>query len=115
MRSPRLILLLALSLLFSQHLPAQTPTQAPGSGSSAAQTPGAAHNESAKTKCTDNGHLRESQRAHGSASRELQGATKDATAQCRDRHLHLQQEPGVARVPLTAEWRSGCELNAPRM
>jgi hypothetical protein len=55
MQLRRLIALLALSLLLSQQLRTQTPTQAPSSGSPAAQTSGAAHNESAKTKCTDNG------------------------------------------------------------
>ena len=84
MRLRRLIALLALSLLFSQQLLSQTPTQVPASGPSAAQTPGAAHNESAKTKCTDNGTYVNSKGQTVPRPENCSAPPKGATAQCRD-------------------------------
>jgi hypothetical protein len=84
MQLRRLIALLALSLSFSQQLLAQTPTRVPSSGSSAAQTSGVAHNESAKTKCTDNGTYVNSKGQTVPRPENCKAPPKDATAQCRD-------------------------------
>src|SRR5450755_4749980 len=84
MRLRRLIALLALSLSLSQQLLTQTPTQAPGSGSSASQTSGTAHNESAKTKCADNGTYVNSKGQTVPRPENCSAPPKGATAQCRD-------------------------------
>jgi hypothetical protein len=83
-RVRRLIVVITLSLLLSQQLLTQTPTQEPGSGSSAAQTSGAPHNESAKTKCTDNGTYVNSKGQTVPRPENCSAPPKGATAQCRD-------------------------------
>jgi hypothetical protein len=80
----RAIVILTLSLLFSQQLLTQTPTQALGSGSSASQTSGTAHNESAKTKCADNGTYVNSKGQTVPRPENCSAPPKGATAQCRD-------------------------------
>jgi hypothetical protein len=78
MQLRRLIAVVALSFLLSQQLLTQTPTQAPSSGSSAA------HNESAKAKCTDNGTYVNSKGQTVPRPENCSTAPKGATAQCRD-------------------------------
>jgi|SRR5579872_2270371 hypothetical protein len=84
MQLRRPIAVLALSLLFSQQLLTQSPTQAPSSSSSAAQAPGAARNESPKTKCTDNGTYVNSKGQTVQRPENCSAPPKGATAQCRD-------------------------------
>jgi resuscitation-promoting factor RpfB len=80
----RVLGVLSLSLLLSHQLLTQTPTQAPSSGSPAAQTPGARHNDSTKTKCTDNGTYINSKGQTVPRAENCSAAPKGATAQCRD-------------------------------
>ncbi len=84
MQLRRVLAVLTLSLLLSQQLLTQTPTQAPSSGSSAAQTSRAPHNDAAKTKCTDNGTYVNSKGQTVPRPENCSAPPKGATAQCRD-------------------------------
>jgi Protein of unknown function (DUF3761) len=84
MQLRRLIVVITLSLLLSQQLLTKTPTQAPGSASSATKTSGTAHNDSAKAKCTDNGTYVNSKGQRVPRPENCSAAPKGATAQCRD-------------------------------
>jgi hypothetical protein len=87
----RVIVVITLSLLFSQQLLTQTPTQAPGSCSAAAQTSGAPHNDSAKAKCTDNGTYVNSKGQTVPRPENCSAPPKGATAQCRDGTYSLSE------------------------
>src|SRR5580704_18839295 len=84
MRLRRLIAVLSFSLLLAQQLLTQTPTPAPSSSSSAAQTSGAAHKDSAKTKCMDHGTYVNSQGQTVLRPENCSAAPKARSAQCRD-------------------------------
>jgi hypothetical protein len=80
----RVIVVLSLSLLLTQQLQPQTPTQGPGSSSPAAQTSGVAHKDSAKAKCTDNGTYVNSKGQTVPRPENCSAPPKGASAQCRD-------------------------------
>jgi hypothetical protein len=82
LRKPTLVLML--SFLLSQQLLTQTAAQAPSSGSSAQQTPGAPNTEPAKPKCADNGTYINNQGQTVKAPENCTRAPQGATAQCRD-------------------------------
>ena len=84
MQLQRVIAALTLSLLLSPQLLTQTLTQAPSSGSSAAQTSGTPHSDASKAKCTDNGTYINSKGQTVPRPENCSAAPKGATAQCRD-------------------------------
>jgi hypothetical protein len=79
----RRVIILSLSLLFSQQLLTQT-SQRPSSGSSAPQASGAPNNSPAKPKCADNGTYVNSQGKTVKRPETCTTAPQGATAQCRD-------------------------------
>src|ERR1035438_10465616 len=80
----REIVILSLSLLLSQQLLTQNPSQTPGSGSSATQASDAPNNKPAKPRCTDNGTYVNSQGKTVKRPENCTTAPQGATAQCRD-------------------------------
>ena len=84
MHMRRVIVVLSLSLLLSQQLLTQTATPVPSSSAPAAQTSGAAHNGSAKAKCTDKGTYVNSKGQTVPRPENCSAAPEGASAQCRD-------------------------------
>jgi Protein of unknown function (DUF3761) len=80
----RLIIVLSLSFLLSQQLLTQSPSQAPGSGSSTRQTSGKPSNSPVKPRCTDNGTYLNSKGQTVKRPENCTTAPQTATAQCRD-------------------------------
>jgi|ERR1700722_1166627 hypothetical protein len=80
----RLIVVLSLSFLLSQQLLTRTPSQRPGSGSSATPTSGTANNSAAKPRCTNNGTYVNSKGQTVKRPENCTTAPQGASAQCGD-------------------------------
>lgn len=113
MQLRRVLAVLTLSLLLSQQLLTQTPTQAPSSGSSAAQTSGAPHNDAAKAKCTDNGtYVKIAKGRRFRVPRTAQRRPRELLHNA-ETALTASAKAGGALVPIMARSPSGYEWDAP--